>query len=513
MALGGIGGAVRDIILRVKVMSKNATSRMRSARQKVLRFTNGVVQNGRKMAKSGINKTMNGLGSSADNAAQGTNVLNSSLGRFLFVGNKVDKQTGQVTKSVSGFRMEFLSVMFAGMALMRVFTRLRETMFGLEGATSALSTSFGMALMPLANTLRPLMLSISEALMNASKPTKVFLSIITALLGVLGFLAMIFGQVMLLSMGMAKIWPKLITLSNMLGTAWSKLTSVFSTVISKIGPKLISFFNTMAGIATSFVAGFTAGFLAVIKVANTFGKKIAAIVGTILAVVGAVIAAIASAPAIIAAAIGVAGGALVGLVVTFWDEIVNYSKRAGGWLKQTTIGIIDTIKSAFSSAASSIKNTLSKIGSSIKNTFKSAIDSVKNLDVKQAGKNMVDGIVDGIKAAPDKLINAIKEIVPDWLITAAKKAGGAVSSGVGAIRGAVTTGLQDFILTSDGKLMEFSPKDNIMGFQNTPPTGGGASQVNININNPELRDNVDINALVDKIERRIDRDVSGRSIL
>lgn len=94
--------------------------------------------------------------------------------------------------------------------------------------------------------------------------------------------------------------------------------------------------------------------------------------------------------------------ALVALIIWKWDEIKAWTKKTWnaiwGWIKDTAKKIWDKIKSTFSD----IKDYLSGI------------------DLKQIGKDIIQGLINGIKSMGSSLISKVTGVV-DGAIGAAKK--------------------------------------------------------------------------------------------
>jgi len=95
------------------------------------------------------------------------------------------------------FKMEWLSVMFAGMALSRVFGGLIKTQLQLFGVMDMLSAMWTVTFLPIMVLITPLLFKMMEAFMNMPDSVKMAISVFIILAGIFGALLMVVGQVML----------------------------------------------------------------------------------------------------------------------------------------------------------------------------------------------------------------------------------------------------------------------------------------------------------------------------
>jgi hypothetical protein len=73
--------------------------------------------------------------------------------------------------------------------------------------------------------------------------------------------------------------------------------------------------------------------------------------------------------------------------------------------------------------------------------------------------------------------------------------------------------VNDFILTGNGELIQPAANDTIVGFNGNGPIqpGGGGGEVTVNINDPVMKEDVDVQQVVDEVEDRVNRDARGRT--
>ena len=128
----------------------------------------------------------------------------------------------------------------------------------------------------------------------------------------------------------------------------------------------------------------------------------------------------------------------------------------------------------------------------------------------ELGKGLVDGVIDGIKAIGGTLKDVFFSMLPAPLSAAIK----GISRFGGDLLGGITDVLtpNDFILTSGGKMIKPHKDDTLIGTKNPEQLGGGGgSTVNVNINDPVMKEDVDVQRVVDEVEDRVNRDTRGRS--
>ena len=116
-----------------------------------------------------------------------------------FTGKVMD--TSRVTRMASiqakRFRFEWLSVMFAGMALSRVFGGLIRTQLELFGVTGVLSAAWTLVLLPIMELITPILFKMLDLFMNMPQGMKLAVGAFVLLAGALGVILTVIGQLML----------------------------------------------------------------------------------------------------------------------------------------------------------------------------------------------------------------------------------------------------------------------------------------------------------------------------
>ncbi len=160
---------------------------------------------------------LNNLAFTAANAGISVKKFNSILkaNNLLFVKgigiydlatNKF-QDIARVTKMASvqakRFKFEWLSVMFAGMALSRAFGGLVRTQFQLFGVTDTLAAAWTTVLLPIMEKITPFLFLLLEAFMNLPEPVKLLIGGFVLFAAALGGVLAVVGQVMLAVGGFA----------------------------------------------------------------------------------------------------------------------------------------------------------------------------------------------------------------------------------------------------------------------------------------------------------------------
>ncbi|MDY6788789.1 MAG: hypothetical protein SVV03_02390 [Candidatus Nanohaloarchaea archaeon] len=388
-----------------------------------------------------------------------------------------------LSRSMQALNMRMLGIMFTGMNLAFMFGMILSLTPGLGGALRGLAGAISTALIPATRMLMPHIMKAQKAFLNMDKSTRKLFSKIVILGTILAVVLTLFG---VLSMAILNIGSLIMSVIGIIGTvitafqAWAAVGSF--AMLSLKG--MIAVISTLAAIVVSAFGIVHGAFM-------LFGKTVGLVVGAVLIAIGAVIAAVASVPVGIAVAVGAA----LAIIWNFKNQIISALQ-----------GVVDFIGGAFAAAWNGIKNIVGGVVSWIKNAGSTVINAGK-----QFGKDLVDGVIQGIKSMGSMIANAFWNVLPGPLASAAK----GVSNFAGDLVGNITDiiSANDFVVTSDGKIIQPSAQDTIIGTENPQALGGGGGQVSITIENPELNNDVDVESLIDEIERRLEQDQRSRSLI
>lgn len=193
------------------------------------------------------------------------------------------------------FKMEWLSIMFAGMALSRVFGGLVKTQMQLFGVIDMLNAAWTLVFLPIMELITPILYKLLDIFMDMPESLKLAVGAFVILAAVIGLVLMVVGQVFLGIMGFALLGPIVGTIIGIIG--------IFAAVL--IGIILI-----VKGIYDIFKGKFEG-------------------IGTIIMGIGAILLLFIGWWALIPIAVGLA----VYLIIKHWDKIKEWFSKFWEWLK------------------------------------------------------------------------------------------------------------------------------------------------------------------------------------
>ncbi len=244
-----------DILIRIKAIDE-ATETIKRVSKNLQQISMPM-----KNLTTGLEKTQRTIVNTFTPMAQGARTLGETLdvaglsqrkftkfarANFLEVqsgGMVMDKLTGQTqtygqavknaTIQSRRFKFEWLSIMFAGMALDRAFGGLVRTQMQLFGVTDLMSNAWTIVLLPIMNKITPVLFDLIEAFMNLPDPMKEAIGVFVLVAAGLGSILTVVGQIVLASMGFS-----MLAFSNGLagvGTAASGASGKIIGLTKKLG--------------------------------------------------------------------------------------------------------------------------------------------------------------------------------------------------------------------------------------------------------------------------------------
>lgn len=206
-------------------------------------------------------------------------------------------------------------------------------------------------------------------------------------------------------------------ISSFFTTIWEGIKTIFSTVLEAIKTAITTYINAYKTVITTV-------FNAIKTVVTTVWNAIKTAIDTVL---NAIKTAMTTAWKAIKTTVTTVVNAIKTVITTVWNAIktaittiMNTIKStiSSIWngIKSTISGIVNGIKSTvstvFNNMLSAIKNTVGKIASSIKSGFQTAISFITSLPSQalQWGKDMIMGIVNGIKSCINAVGDAVKSV-------------------------------------------------------------------------------------------------------
>jgi len=380
---------------------------------------------------------------------KGVGIYDKATNQFMDIG----KFTKFASVQAKRFKFEWLSVMFAGMALSRVFGGLVRTQLQLFGVTDMLSSAWTIVLLPIMEAITPILYTLLDIFMALPEDVKLLIGSLILLGAGLGMVFTVAGQAALAIMGFA-----------MLGIPIGALIAI------------------IAGLALIIT-----GVVMVIK-----GKFEG--IGLIIMGIGAILLLFIGWWALIPIAVGAA----VYLIIKHWDKVKAFFGKVWDAIKWIFSKAWDFIKAIFWKASivgiiiknwDKIKNFFGIVWDKIKSIFKNAWDFIVSIPGK---------IFNAFKDLGKKIRDAITSIIPDWMMKLFK-GGASIISKVGGFMGFQTGGIvpeTGLALVHKGERV--IPRSEVN-------RGAGSTNVfspEINIT-ATVSSDIDLNRLADEINRRL----------
>jgi len=315
-------------------------------------------------------------------------VIDKLTGKQMVLGNVLRQNMIQARR----FKMEWLSIMFAGMAISRVFGGIIKKQLELWGVTDMLSSAWTLVLLPIMELITPFLYKLLDAFMNMPEGVKLAVGAFVVLAAVLGTLLMVVGQIFLGLSGFKSLLGK----RGIVGTI-KLLGTNFWTIMAIVGKFLV-------------VLG---GIILIIKGIYDITKGKFEGIGLIIMGVGAILLLFIGWWALIPIAVGAA----VYLIIKYWKNIksffgwiwqkikdifwASWNWIKGMFLKYTLVGqIIKNWKK--------IKNFFSGLWQAVIRIFKGAVNvlvSVMNFWIRGL-ENMINIAIKGL----NKLIKFMNKV-------------------------------------------------------------------------------------------------------
>jgi len=332
-------------------------------------------------------KTAQSISAKKQQLAISQRELNSQNKR-LKAYQKEQKALNSAKKATKGFRMEFLSTMFAGMALYKAMTALLKPAFEAVGIFDLISATLTILFLPIALKVLDFVLVISDKLMGMSEKWKMIWGAIVLVAAGFGLFLMFASQVMLFLGGIGLAISSLLWFLIPLGVIIFALSIYFFNLSTGIGTvsaatddlsgnleKTPSLFNNLIDKITSFYDK--------IQQARSEGNLGAIIYETI-------------------------SSGVLSVINFLTTNIPKFIEQGGKILLALIQGIINTLPMIITAVISIITSIINLISANITPLIDAAITIINAI---------VKGIVDNwdkIRPAIDVLVNGIGKLLDEY---------------------------------------------------------------------------------------------------
>lgn len=166
---------------------------------------------------------------------------------------------------------------------------------------------------------------------------------------------------------------------------WTVFTTIVQTVWTVISTVISTVLNVIAGIintVTSIIKGDWSGAWENIKgIAQTIWDGIKSVISTVINAISNIISTVLS--------------TIQNTVMTIWNGIKDFISNAINNIKDTVINVANSLKDGFMNVLDSLKNGVSNAIDAVKGFF----DRLWNIDLSGAGRAIMEGFLNGLKAA------------------------------------------------------------------------------------------------------------------
>jgi len=179
-------------------------------------------------------------------------VIDRLTGKQLKLGNVMRQGMYQARR----FKMEWLSIMFAGMALDRAFGGLIKTQMQLFGITDMMSAMWTTVLLPIMELITPFLYKLIEAFMNMSPGMQMAIGSFVLFAAILGKVLAVVGQVFLGIMGLKLLLG---------GAGLSGVVKALGGFVAGLGSTFLIVFGIIAAVIVGIYLAWKTNFMNIRK--------------------------------------------------------------------------------------------------------------------------------------------------------------------------------------------------------------------------------------------------------
>lgn len=196
----------------------------------------------------------------------GIGLTNALTGDTLSYGRAVQLATIQNRR----FKMEWLSIMFAGMALSRAFGSIVKAQQDLWGWSQMTAAAWTTVMAPAMELISPIIEDITDKISNLPEDTKLVIGLTVLGLGALGDVMMVVGQFYLAMQGLGLLFPLLATKIGLAGGGIAGFFKVIGAAIAGIGSTVLIVIAIILAVIIGMYIAWKNNFLGMKNVVDTF---------------------------------------------------------------------------------------------------------------------------------------------------------------------------------------------------------------------------------------------------
>lgn len=445
------------------------------------------------------------------------------------------------------FRMELLSVMFAGMALNRVFMKHIRRMADVVGITDILGNAMKMLLLPVMQKLIEPAINILEAVGDLSEDMKELIGVVFIVASAFGFFLLTFGQLALfinafgisilpLILTLGALGAAIVSVGEFMGFS-SEQTKLFKDVLGKVfklSKGLLGKLKTFLGNVFSEMVSW-AGKQDWVKIFDKFLEYRSVIRNTLLDMLGKMFN-------------GIRRWFNRQDWARIWSIVFDYTENAKNNLTKFLDDVHGKINRFYNSRNwsrtwSSMFEFTGSIGRNLADFLSDMINDIVTWSAEEANWHKIwddmfeftDQVQSKLERFMGQILGTIGRMVLniDWtalIIESLKVAGQGAAKIQKQVLEFFTGQMHAEALGNVAQgIRDVNPKTRYSSFANpdvsnygTETFSGGASfpsggtyrsgdNVTVNVD-AEVKDEMDVDTFIDEIQRKIDRDTSGRGI-
>ncbi len=454
------GGTIEKIQVILQSMTSKFASGMDIASTRMKRF----------------GKNMNEFGGVMKAPMERFKGFNKGTEKLNTVGGRLANRFRLMTHGLRGFRMEMLGVMFFGMMLQRTFVGLLRPVMDAFGVFDLFRIMLLTLFLPVMDMLFPILLKVMEFFIDLPEPTKKMIGIFVLLGAALGGLLFLVGSFALGIGSLILVFGSLVT---PIGLVLAGLTAIGALVFL---PKLFKWIADNVSLADEKLTGFGITGINLSGMVDKIGEILPKIKEKLLEKFEVI------------KEIGkVFAEGLVAGITKFFSE--NPLSAVGG--------LIGAFLGGPAGAA---------VGLALGNLF-GKLDLSKMDEIIEKGKEVLDGLMDGLIKNKDKISEAFEKIISfigDWIgnnLDKIMELGIAIGKGI--VRGIAQAmlnigGAIGNFLSGKGFITEGAPQLDQIGIQGFNAAGISRDQGSVNItNNFEGFTNEDLKREIDNSNRSV----------